>query len=161
MKHAFLAAIGLSAGLVALPGAVVAENGIANSVPVVSQATQPTCIPLQEVTTAQTEIRKRIENRPFGLNNWNVDFLVPQAPSFDYFVAIVTTENTGPYWMDVNLRLPQGGSEQAFSDQTDAIAGTIYSIPFRSPTGRQPAVINALVGGVNGNFYTISIAACR
>lgn len=161
--HAFLTAIaGLTAGLAIAP-ATLATASLSPAAPVlVGQAsTETTCVALQEVTTGETEIRKRIENRPFGAGNWNTDFLVPQDSDFRYFVAVVMTENTGPYWMDVHLRLPQGGSELAFSDRTDAVAGTIYSVPFQSPTGRQSAVVNALVGGVNGNFYTISMAACR
>lgn len=161
--RSLLAAIaGLTAGLALVSTAQAAEEMAPTEPVMVSQASsETTCIPLQEVTTAATEIRKRIENRPFGTGNWNVDFLVPQDSNFSYFVAIVMTENTGLYWMDVHLRLPQGGSEKVFSDNADALAGTIYSIPFQSPTGRQPAVVNALVGGVNGNFYTISMMACR
>jgi len=158
-----LAAIaGLTTGLALAPAALAIEDVAATAPPLISQAgAENTCISLQEVTTGQTEIRKRIENRALGRNNWHVDFLVPQEPTFNYFVAIVTPENTGPYWMDIHLRLPQGGSEKVFSDQAGVRAGTTYTIPFQSPTGRQPAVVNALVGGVNGNFYTIGIAACR
>lgn len=119
------------------------------------------CIALQEVTTGQTEIRKRIENRIITSGNWNTDFLVPTGGNFDYFVAIITAENTAPYEFMANLRLPGGGSEVAFRGRSDVQAGTTYSIPFQSPTGRQPTVINARVGGVNGNFYTISMAGCQ
>lgn len=162
IRSLFAAIAGLTAGLALVPTAQATEAVAPTAPTLVSQAsTETTCMPLQEVTTGETEIRKRIENRPFGTGNWNVDFLVPQTTDFRYFVAVVMTENTGPYWMDVHLRLPQGGSEKAFSDRTEAVAGTIYSIPFQSPTGRQSAVVNALVGGVNGNFYTISMAGCR
>ena len=128
-----------------------------------AETTEPedACIALSEVTTGQTEIRKRIENRVISRGNWNTDFLVPNDRNFDYFVAIITAENTGPYEFTANLRLPSGGSELAFSGRSDVQAGTTYSIPFQSPTGRQPAVINARVGGVNGNFYTISMAGCQ
>jgi len=71
-------------------------------------------MPLQEVTTGQNEIRKRIENRSILGNNWHTDFIVPSDTNFSYFVALVTPENYGPYWMDVHLRLPQGGSEKVF-----------------------------------------------
>ncbi len=119
------------------------------------------CVPLQEVTTGQTEVRKRIENRAFGMNNWHTDWLVPNQPNVSYFVAVVTPENTAPYWLDVHLRMANGGSEQVFSDSADAVAGSTFIIPFASPTGRQPAVVNTRLGGVNGNFYTISVAACE
>jgi hypothetical protein len=120
-----------------------------------------TCIPLQEVTTGQNEIRKRIENRSILGNNWHTDFIVPNDTEFSYFVALVTPENTGAYWMDVHLRMPQGGSEKVLSERADLQAGSTISIPFESPTGRQPAVVNARLGGVNGNFYTIAVAACE
>ena len=119
------------------------------------------CVALQEVTTGQSEIRKRIENRAFAGNNWHTDWLVPNQPTFSYFVAIVTPENTAPYWLDVHLRLPQGGSEKVFSESADAAAGSTFVIPFASPTGRQPGVVNTRLGGINGNFYTISVAACQ
>jgi hypothetical protein len=119
------------------------------------------CVALQEVTTGQSEIRKRIENRAFAGNNWHTDWLVPNQPTFSYFVAIVTPENTAPYWLDVHLRLSQGGSEKVFSESADAVAGSTFIIPFASPTGRQPAVVNTRLGGLNGNFYTISVAACQ
>lgn len=144
-------------------GTLVAQAQDA-SVPLqTAQATgaETTCIPLQEVTTGQSEIRKRIENRSILGNNWHTDFIVPNDTEFSYFVALVTPENNGPYWMDVHLRLPQGGSEKVLSEQADLQAGTTVSIPFESPTGRQPAVVNARLGGVNGNFYTISVAACE
>jgi hypothetical protein len=122
---------------------------------------EDTCVALQEVTTGQTEIRKRIENRLILRGNWNTDFIVPNDREFAYFVALITAENTGPYEFTANMVLPQGGTEPAFSGRTEVEAGTTYSIPFQSPTGRQPAFINARVGGVNGNFYTIAIAACE
>jgi heat shock protein HslJ len=119
------------------------------------------CVALQEVTTGQTEVRKRIENRVILQGNWNTDFLVPNDRDFAYFVALITPENTGSYEFTANLVLPQGGSETGIRRSGDIQAGTTYSIPFQSPTGRQPAIVNARVGGINGNFYTIAIAACE
>ncbi|WP_204137345.1 META domain-containing protein [Halomicronema sp. CCY15110] len=119
------------------------------------------CVALQEVTTGQTEIRKRIENRLVLQGNWNTDFLVPNNRNFDYFVALITPENTGPYEFTANLVFPQGGTEPALSRRSDIQAGMTYSIPFQSLTGRQPAIVNARVGGINGNFYTLAIAACE
>jgi hypothetical protein len=116
---------------------------------------------LQEVTTGTAEVRRRIENRRIARNNWHLDFLVPNQPTFTYFVALFTPEHTAPYWMDMHLRQSQGGSEKVFSAQIDGLAGSTVSIPFQSPTGRQPAIVNARTGGVNGNVYTLSIAACE
>ncbi len=166
------AVAGVVAGLTFLPGAlafsalaleVQADNDTSSEL--MSQ-TRPTptaesCVALQEVTTGQTEVRKRIENRVVGRGNWHTDWLVPNNRQFSYFVAFITAENTGPYQMDIHLRLPQGGSEPAFTGRADVEAGTSYVVPFQSPTGRQPAVINARVGGVNGNFYTLSVAGCE
>lgn len=152
-----------AAALALVPSALVAQAQEADAQLQIAQATgeETTCIPLQEVTTGQSEIRKRIENRSILGNNWHTDFIVPNDTEFSYFVALVTPENNGPYWMDVHLRQSQGGSEKVFSERADLQAGTTVSIPFESPTGRQPAVVNARLGGVNGNFYTISVAACE
>ena len=156
--------VGTAAAALALgSGTLVAQAQDASDALQVAQASggESTCVPLQEVTTGENEVRKRIENRSILGNNWHTDFIVPNNTNFSYFVALVTPENTGPYWMDVHLRQPQGGSEKAFSGRSDLQAGTTISIPFESPTGRQPAVVNARLGGVNGNFYTISVAACE
>jgi hypothetical protein len=153
-----------TAALVLMPGAVLAQaeaNAAPQSMAQATEAAASTCIPLQEVTTGQNEVRKRIENRSLLGNNWHTDFLVPSEPTFSYFVAFVTPENSAPYWMDLHLRMPHGGSEKVLSERADLAGGSTYSIPFQSDTGRQPAVINARLGGVNGNFYTISIAACE
>ena len=156
--------IGTAAAALALgSGTLVARAQDVSDPLQVAQATgsATTCVPLQEVTSGQNEIRKRIENRSILGNNWHTDFVVPNDTNFSYFVALVTPENNGPYWMDVHLRQSHGGSEKVFSERADLQAGTTVSIPFESPTGRQPAVINARLGGVNGNFYTISVAACE
>ena len=144
-------------------GALVAQAQDAAAPLQVAQATgeATTCVPLQEVTTGENEVRKRIENRSVLGNNWHTDFVVPNDTNFSYFVALVTPENNGPYWMDVHLRQSHGGSEKVFSERADLQAGTTVSIPFESPTGRQPAVVNTRLGGVNGNFYTIAVAACE
>jgi len=156
--------IGTAAAALALgSGALVAQAQDAAAPLQVAQATgeATTCVPLQEVTTGENEVRKRIENRSVLGNNWHTDFVVPNDTNFSYFVALVTPENNGPYWMDVHLRQSHGGSEKVFSERADLQAGTTVSIPFESPTGRQPAVVNTRLGGVNGNFYTIAVAACE
>jgi hypothetical protein len=153
----------VTAALTLIPGAIATQAQTNATLPQVAQASneESSCIPLQEVTTGQNEIRKRIENRSILGNNWHTDFIVPNEANFSYFVALVTPENSGPYWMDVHLRMSQGGSEKAFSARADLEASTTVSIPFESPTERQPAVVNIRLGGVNGNFYTVSVAACE
>jgi hypothetical protein len=162
-QHIFASTLGIAISIALLSGGFISSTKASTEpVNLAQNNTQnSSCVALQEVTTGQTEIRKRIENRSILGNNWHTDFLVPGETSFSYFVALVTPENNGPYWMDVHLRLPQGGSEKAFSERADLQAGATVSVPFESPTGRQPAVVNARLGGVNGNFYTISLAACE
>ena len=63
--------------------------------------------------------------------------------------------------MPISLRLPQSGFEKAFSERADLQAGMTVSVLFESPTGRQPAVVNVRLGGVNGNVYTIAVTACE
>lgn len=162
-----LTVVGATAAMLpAMALANLAHSSVAQTVDVAQTMTSPTgtgrsCVALQEVTTGQTEIRRRIENRAVLGNNWHVDWLVPNQPNFTYFVAVVTPENTASYWLDVHLRMPHGGSEKVFSDQADAVAGSTFMIPFGSATGRQPAIVNTRLGGLNGNFYTIAVAACE
>ncbi|NJL45972.1 MAG: hypothetical protein HC922_10215 [Leptolyngbyaceae cyanobacterium SM2_3_12] len=162
--------VGVATSLVLVAGSSIAasEGGVtpwAEGQNLMAQgpSTEPvstTCVALQEVTTGQTEIRKRIENRVIAQGNWNTDFLVPSDQDFSYFVAIITPENDAAYELIANLRFSDGSSEQALSGRADLTMGETYSIPFQSPTFRQPAVVNTRVGGTNGNFYTISVAAC-
>ncbi|TVP67400.1 MAG: hypothetical protein EA342_08865 [Leptolyngbya sp. LCM1.Bin17] len=167
-QRLFAATLGVATSLALAPGMLV-PSVEASPEPLMAQAdamdqvdaTDIPCTKLQEVTTGETEVRKRIQNRVVARSNWHTDFLVPNSPEFDYYVALVTVENTGPYHLDIHLRLPQGGSEPAFSGRADVEAGTTYVIPFQSPTGRHPAVVNARLGGVNGNYYSISVAACE
>jgi hypothetical protein len=119
------------------------------------------CIALQEVTTGETEIRKRIENRVIARGNWNTDFLVPSGQEISYFVAILTPEHDAPYHFTPSLRTSSGATESPFSIRSDLTRGETYSIPFQSVNGVQTAIVNARVGGVNGNFYTISVVGCQ
>lgn len=161
-----LVVVGTAAAMLPFASAHATDGNLTQTVDLAQTMTSPTgtgrsCVALQEVTTGQTEIRRRIENRVVMGNNWHTDWLVPNQPNFTYFVAVVTPENTAPYWLDVHLRMPHGGSEKVFSDRADAEAGSTFIIPFASTTRRQPAVVNARLGGVNGNFYTLAVAACE
>jgi len=139
----------------------------ANTVPQLltqqAESAEPTdsCVALQEVTTGETEIRKRIENRVIARGNWNTDFLVPSEQNFSYFVAILTPEHNASFSFAPTLRFSNGASESPFNVRSDLVNGEIYSIPFQSSTDRQPNLVNARVGGVNGNFYTISVVGCQ
>ena len=163
---AALAVVGTTTAMLPSLASANSAEGVAPTMDLAQTMPSPTgtgrsCVALQEVTTGQTEMRRRIENRAFVGNNWHTDWLVPNQPNFTYFVAIVTPENNASYWLDIHLRMPHGGSEKVFSDQADAEAGSTFIIPFASNTGRQPAVVNTRMGGLNGNFYTIAVAACE
>ncbi|MGF1570956.1 MAG: hypothetical protein ACFCVD_23255 [Nodosilinea sp.] len=150
-----LTALPLSAAETVSESASTTQNSIAQGA-----APAAACVALQEVTTGETEIRKRIENRLIAQGNWNTDFLVPSGQEFTYYVAIITPENDDAYEMIANMRFSDGSSEQAFSRRADLTNGETYAIPFQSSTFTPAAVINLRVGGTNGNFYTISAAAC-
>lgn len=161
--------IGFVASL-AVPFALFNAASQANPVPQLlaqqvesAESAEPTdsCVALQEVTTGETEIRKRIENRVIARGNWNTDFLVPSGQEFSYFVAILTPEHNAAFSFAPTLRFSNGASESPFNVRSDLVNGEIYSIPFQSSTDRQPNLINARVGGVNGNFYTISVVGCQ
>ena len=100
---ATLAVVGTTAAMLPSPAAANATDlGLPQTADLAQTMTSPTgtgrsCVALQEVTTGQTEIRRRIENRVVGRSNWHTDWLVPNQPNFTYFVAVVTPENTAPY----------------------------------------------------------------
>jgi hypothetical protein len=155
----------LAVSLATIPG-LFAQDAWANSAPsrlAQQETAEPAdnCVALQEVTTGETAIRKRIENRVLTRGNWNTDFLVPSNQDFSYFVVLAEAENTGPYELTVNLAYANSNPLQAISRSANVEAGTVYAIPFQSSIPEQPVRINARVGGVNGNFYTIGIAACE
>jgi hypothetical protein len=141
------------------------SSSLAQAEPAISplESAEPndSCVALQEVTTGETEIRKRIENRVIARGNWSTDFLVPSGQEINYFVAILTPEHDASYHFTPNLRMSGGTIESPFSVRSDLTRGETYSIPFQSTTGGQTAVVNARVGGVNGNFYTISVVGCQ
>lgn len=160
-----LLSLGFIASLV-VPLTVASIEARANSIPQIvaqSESEEPadSCVALQEISTGETEIRKRIENRVIAQGNWNTDFLVPSDQEFSYFTAIVTPENNGTFQITPNLRISNGATESAFTIRTSMVAGETYSFPFQSPTNRQPAVINMRVGGVNGHVYTLAVLACQ
>lgn len=156
--------VGLIAGLITSLAAFGSVARAQSTLPGFSsgESAEPldSCVALQEVTTGQTEIRKRIENRVIARGNWNTDFLVPSGQEFSFFVAILTPENSAPFQFNPNLRFSDGSRESLFTIRADLTRNETYSIPFQSSNNRQPAIVNARVGGVNGNFYTISIVGC-
>lgn len=166
IQKKYFLSLGLIASLVIPLISVSIEAKANNAVQLVAQQTtseEPvdSCVALQEISTGETEIRKRIENRVIAQGNWNTDFLVPSDQEFTYFTAILTPENNGTYQITPNLRISNGATESVFTIRTSLVAGETYSFPFQSPTGRQPAVVNMRVGGVNGHFYTLSVLACQ
>jgi hypothetical protein len=119
------------------------------------------CVLLEEVTTGQTEIRKRIENRIITQGNWSTDFVVPSVQEFSYFVAILSPEHNAPYELIVNFKHRDAPTvEQVYSNRADLEEGEVYAIPLQSSTNRQPFQVNTRVGGTNGDVYTIAVAAC-
>lgn len=170
-KKSFLLA-GLAASL-ATPFMLSTQVAASTAAQSIAQRTAPTppqrgreeptdfCVALQEVSTGNTEIRKRIENRVIAQGNWNTDFLVPANQQLSYFVAVITPENDGSYEFTANMRHADGTVETPFTIRSGLTRMQTYSVPFQSATGRQPTLINARVGGTNGNVYTISIAGCR
>jgi hypothetical protein len=153
--------IGLSLPFVSFLGEAKANNEAQLIAQAESEEPVDSCVALQEISTGETEIRKRIENRVITQGNWNTDFLVPSDQNFGYFTAVLTPENNGTYQVTPNLRIANGATESVFTIRTNLVAGETYSFPFQSPTGRQPAVINMRVGGVNGHVYTLSVIACQ
>lgn len=165
IKKPHLLSAGLIASLTVSCALLIAEAKANTSSQQIAQAesVEPAdaCVAFQEVSTGETEIRKRIENRVIAKGNWNTDFLVPSGQEFSYFAAVLTPEHSAPYHFTANLKQSNGAIETPFSIRADLTRGETYSIPFESPTGRQPALINARIGGVNGNFYTVSIVGCK
>lgn len=119
------------------------------------------CVLLEELTTGNTEIRKRIENRIILQGNWSTDFIVPSGQEFSYFVAILSPEHNAPYELIVNFKhRDEPTIEQVYSNRADLEEGETYAVPLQSSTSRQPFQVNTRVGGTNGDVYTISVAAC-
>jgi hypothetical protein len=117
------------------------------------------CQYLKEVATNQTRIRKTIDAL-IG-KNFNTDFAVPAAMKFASFKAIMTPENDGTYGVTVNLKYPDNSVNSAFQKNVEMKRGKTYSLPFQSPTGRQPYQINLNINGANNNVYTIAVMACK
>lgn len=124
------------------------------------EAIPKNCQLLREVTTGQTHIRKRIESILIG-NNFNVDFAVPTGTRFVSFKATMLPENDATYNVEINLKYSDMSSSSAFRDSVAMKRGGTYSLPFVSPTDRQPFQINFNISGANNNAYTVFIMACK
>jgi hypothetical protein len=165
IKQLGILGCGVAATLAIAPGIATPEAKAEPMPQILAQeeSAEPveSCSALQEVTTGETEIRKRIENRVFTSGNWNTDFLVPSNQDISYFVALVTPENTGPYELTINLAYANSNPLTAVSRSATVDANTTYAIPFQSAIPEQPFRVNARVGGVNGNVYTIAIVGCE
>lgn len=146
----------LSAGLIL---------GLTSMVVVASTKDQATELPkncqyLKEVATNQTHIRKQIDSM-IGGKNFNTDFAVPSGVKFISFKGVMVPENDGKYGVTINLKYPDNSSNSAFRKDVEMKRGETYSLPFQSPTGRQPYQINFNINGANNNTYTIAAIACK
>jgi len=158
---------GLALGIAGLanqfvPMALAQETPETISEPEAISEDEPTdsCLLLEEITTGETAIRKRIENRLISRGNWSTDFTVPSNEFFNYYAIIFTPEHNAPYELIVNFKQRGGLIEQVYYDRVDLAEGETYALMLQSPTGQQPFQINTRVGGTNGDVYTLSIAAC-
>jgi hypothetical protein len=118
------------------------------------------CQYLKEVATNQTHIRKQIDSM-IGGKNFNTDFAVPAGVKFTSFRAAMIPENDGKYGVTINLKYPDNSVNSAFQKDVEMKRGQTYSLPFQSPTGRQPYQINLNINGANNNAYTIAVIACK
>ena len=127
-------------------------------------SSEKNCIPLKEVTTDQTQIRKIISRPTLGgvikTGNYNTDFVVPTGQGFQYFVAVMTPENEANYEVTINLKYPNGTYDTPFTRNVPMTRDKTYSLPFQSGTERQPYQVNFRIGGSENNAYTISVLGC-
>ena len=124
-------------------------------------APSETCVPLKEVTTDTTEIRKQVQKTLIsGNNNWNTDFAVPPGTTFRSYRAVFTPENDAAYEVSIILKYNNGTSDTAYTRNVPLQRNKIYTLPFQSATLRQPVQVNMRVGGANNNAYRVSVQAC-
>lgn len=117
------------------------------------------CQYLKEISTNQTQIRKKIE--AIASNNFNTDFAVPTGIKFASFKGVMLPENNATYGVTINLKYADKSVSTAFRKNVPMKRGETYSLPFQSPTGRQPYQINLNINGDNNNVYTIAVMACK
>lgn len=146
-----LLCVGLILGLTSI-GVVAATKDQATELP-------KNCQYLKEVATNQTHIRKQID--AIGKNNFNTDFAVPSGVKFASFKGVMVPENDGKYGVTINLKYPDNSVNSAFQKNVEMKRGETYSLPFQSPTGRQPYQINFNINGMNNNAYMIAVMACK
>lgn len=119
------------------------------------------CQLLKEVSTGATEITKKIESLAIT-NNFNTDFAIPAGVAFTSYQAMMQVENEGKYDVTINLKYPDESSATAIDKkQFPMVVGQNYSLPFNSPTDREPYQVNFNIAGANNNSYTISVMACQ
>jgi hypothetical protein len=119
------------------------------------------CEAFKEVTTDQTEIRKKIHTGIISKDNWNTDFAIPTGKKYDFFVANMRPENDDDYEVSIYLKYPDGSNSSVYNRNVPLERNETYSLTFQTPTEKQPYQVNFRVGGSNNNAYTISILGCE
>ncbi|MGK7926251.1 MAG: hypothetical protein AB4290_13580 [Spirulina sp.] len=149
--------LGLSLSNLTVPSAIAQET---TPEELERRAAELGCEFFKEVSTGQTQIRKKIQVTLLTRNNWNTDFAVPTGTPFDFYVAIMTPENDANYQVSIHLKYPQNRSDTVYDRSYPMERGRTYTLPFQSPTGEQPYQVNFRVGGANNNAYNIAVVGC-
>ena len=117
------------------------------------------CSYLKEIRTGRPAIRKSVATNN---SNDNTDFAVPTGTSFSSYIGRLIPENNERYRVEFNLKYNDGSSSTAVSRTiADAKRFTVYDLPFRTPTSRQPFQINARIRSSRNNTYSVLVLACQ
>ncbi|MBV9390050.1 MAG: hypothetical protein JOZ78_26805 [Chroococcidiopsidaceae cyanobacterium CP_BM_ER_R8_30] len=117
------------------------------------------CSYLKEVRTGKPAIRQSVATNN---SNSHTDFAVPTGTSFTSYIGRLIPENNAQYRVEFNLKYNDGTSSTAVSRTiANAQKFSVYNLPFRTPTNRQPFQVNANIRSGRNNAYTVLVLACR
>ena len=114
------------------------------------------CVYLEEISTGETEIRKKVE-----LGNENTDFAVPTGTVFTSYIPQLLAENNAKYGVKLYFKYNDGSNAKVFDKTYPIKRFEQVSDQFNSPSETQPYQINFNVSSDLNNAYRISVLGCQ
>lgn len=135
-------------------------------------AASQNCRPLSLLGGEGSEVTKTVSQPtvpgPFGVtitrNNWNTDWAVPGARSFQRFIVTISVPRAASFDIRLFLKYSDQTNEEFFNtngvriepDKPLTITATVRA-------NDQPFLVNLFVNGIQhiGNTYTASVVGCE
>lgn len=135
-----------------------------------------TCVPIIVVGNQANSVTKSVSPPaipagPLGMmgidvttNNWNTDWAIPGDVKFRRFVATITSNDGGPFDIQMYLKYSDQTASEFFNEQgVNFQPGVPLTIEATPRPEDEPYQVNLLVNGLEalGKTYTATVVGCR